>query len=79
MTSERKTKWREMSTPRKVFLIVASTVQIFLAVKAWADLAHRPKAQVRGSKSRWASIIGINFIGPLAYFRWGRVADDDDA
>jgi len=77
MTSDRQKKWRDMSTPRKVFLIIASTVQIVLAVKAWVDLARRPRSQVRGSKSRWASIIGINFVGPLAYFRWGRVADDE--
>jgi len=76
MTSVRQKKWRDMSTPRKVFLIIASTVQIVLAVKAWADLARRPKSQVRGPKAQWASIIGINFVGPLAYFRWGRMAGE---
>jgi len=77
MTSESKKKWQDMSTTRKTVVIVAGTVQILLAVKAWADLARRPKSQVRGPKARWASIIGINFVGPLAYFRWGRVADDE--
>jgi len=77
MTNKDKTKWQEMSTTRKAVVIVVGTVQILLAVKAWADLARRPKSQVRGPKARWASIIGINFVGPLAYFRWGRVAGEE--
>jgi hypothetical protein len=27
---------------------------------------------VNGGKLRWALLIAINFVGPVAYFRWGR-------
>ena len=37
-----------------------------------ADLAMRPVRSVNGSKSRWAMIIAVNFVGPIAHFRWGR-------
>ena len=45
-------------------------------VVAGRDRVGRPGdaagRQVNGSKARWAWVIGINFFGPLAYFRWGR-------
>lgn len=76
MTNSRKSKWADLSSTRKACVIGAAVVQITLAVWAWADLARRPKSQVRGRKAWWASIIGINYVGPLAYFGWGRVKDD---
>ncbi|QNG19782.1 PLDc_N domain-containing protein [Rhodococcus triatomae] len=65
-------RWSELSTPQRVGVATLSTVQIGLAVAAWADLARRDKAQVNGRKATWAAIISINFVGPLSYFRWGR-------
>ncbi|WP_208104024.1 PLDc N-terminal domain-containing protein [Modestobacter roseus] len=47
-------------------------MQLSLATTAWADLATRPADQVNGSKARWAAVIAINWVGPLAWFRWGR-------
>ena len=51
---------------------MAASVQLSLAATAWAQLATTPAAEVNGSKVRWAAIIAINFLGPLAWFRWGR-------
>ncbi|WP_239155436.1 PLD nuclease N-terminal domain-containing protein [Amycolatopsis sp. FDAARGOS 1241] len=48
-------------------------IQIALTATAWWDLAHRRADQVRGPKTVWAVIIVVNFAGPLAYFRWGRL------
>jgi len=47
-------------------------VQLTLAAVAWTDLALRPAGEIRGSKRRWALIIAINFVGPVAYLIWGR-------
>jgi hypothetical protein len=76
MTDSQQSKWTDMSSTRKACVIAAAVLQISLAVWAWADLARRPKSQVRGRKAWWASIIGINYVGPLAYFGWGRLKDD---
>jgi hypothetical protein len=54
--------------------MVAASVQVAMAVTAWTDLARRPATEVNGSKGWWAAIIGVNFVGPLSYFRWGRRA-----
>ena len=65
-------RWADLTHKQRAALIAASTVQVSLAVIAWTDLARRPAWQVDGSKARWAAVIAVNFIGPLAYFRWGR-------
>jgi Phospholipase_D-nuclease N-terminal len=47
-------------------------VQVGLLVRALWDLWRRPADQINGSKLLWAPLCFVNFIGPLAYFRWGR-------
>lgn len=39
---------------------------------ALLDLRRRPAARVRGSKKWWAAASLVNFVGPLAYFAFGR-------
>lgn len=65
-------RWRDLSGRQKSALSVSAVVQLGLAAAAWTDLARRPPAQVRGSKWRWAALIAVNYVGPIAYFRWGR-------
>ncbi|WP_137726214.1 PLDc N-terminal domain-containing protein [Prescottella subtropica] len=66
------TKWAELSTAQRGVIAVLGSVQVVLAVSAWADLARRPREQINGRKGKWAAIIGVNVFGPLSYFRWGR-------
>jgi len=65
-------RWRDLSTGQRVVLVLGGAVQLSLAATAWADLARRPPAMVNGRKALWAAAIGVNFVGPLAYLRWGR-------
>jgi len=67
-----KKKWSDLTNNQQTAIIVAGCVQVSLAATAWVDLARRPAAQVQGSKAKWAAIIAINFIGPIAYFTRGR-------
>ena len=67
-----KRRWRDLSRGQRTAVIALGTVQIGLAAVAWTDLARRPTDAVRGRKPWWAVVIGVNFIGPLAYFRFGR-------
>lgn len=64
--------WDDLTAPQKVGVMLAVSVQISLAVSAWADLYERPAEQVNGRKAMWACIIAVNFVGPLAYFAFGR-------
>ena len=69
---KQKKHWKDMSGPQRATTIVIGSVQLALAVSAWADLATRPKDEVNGKKGVWALVIGINWIGPIAYFVKGR-------
>jgi len=64
---------------RRILLGALAAVQLALAGAAWADLARRPARAVRGPKWIWALVIAVNFIGPLWYFRWGRLPDTEPA
>jgi hypothetical protein len=59
-------QWRDMSSLQRTVTIVMAVVQLSLA-----------GAQVRGPKWRWAVTIGLNFLGPIAYFRRGRLRSPD--
>ena len=65
-------RWADLTPAQRAALLAAASVQVGLAVAAWTDLARRPASQVRGAKRWWAAAIAVNFVGPLAYFRWGR-------
>lgn len=67
-----KKSWDDLTDTQRVGLIALISLQVSLAVSAWADLASRPAAKVRGSKGKWAAIIAVNFIGPILYFTRGR-------
>lgn len=66
-------RWKDLSSKEQTAVLVLASVQLSLAATAWADLAARPADQVNGSKAIWAAVIAVNFLGPLAYFRWGRI------
>jgi hypothetical protein len=65
-------RWSDLTSRQQAAVLTLASVQLSLAATAWADLATRPAAAVNGSKARWALIIAVNFVGPIAYFRWGR-------
>jgi len=66
-------KWRDLCTAQRIWVVMTGAIQILLAMTAWWDLSHRPDDEVNGSKGLWAAIIAVNFLGPLSYFRWGRL------
>lgn len=65
-------RWSDLSQRQQTAVLVGVSVQLSLAATAWCDLARRPAALVNGRKALWAGIIGANFLGPIAYFTWGR-------
>lgn len=65
-------RWSELTHAQQTALLVAASVQLSLATTAWVDLARRPAAAVRGPKWAWATVIAVNFVGPITYFAAGR-------
>ena len=47
-------------------------MQVTLLAAALWDISHRPAAGINGSKRAWTAASFVNFIGPIAYFLFGR-------
>lgn len=65
-------RWADLSPGVRRVVVVSGAIEVALAAAAWVDLARRPAAEVNGKKWWWALAILINYLGPIAYFRWGR-------
>jgi ABC-type uncharacterized transport system permease subunit len=68
----KRTKWRDLSKPQRIAVAVLSIVQFALLGAALWDLRKRPQEQIRGNKRLWMALAFVNWIGPLAYFKFGR-------
>ncbi len=71
--TKRGPRFSELSPPLRVAVMVLGAVQITLYLAAYIDIAKRPASAIRGSKAKWRAVCLLNTIGPLSYFRWGRV------
>jgi hypothetical protein len=67
-----KKRWSDLSTEQRAAVAVAAVIQVGLLSAALADLRRRPSDQVKGSKGMWVALSFVNFVGPLAYFAFGR-------
>jgi hypothetical protein len=67
-----KKSWSELDERQRGQIVVGGTIQLTLLGAALIDLWRRPKSQVRGSKKWWVAASFVNFVGPLAYFAFGR-------
>lgn len=72
VTRRSKKRWSDLSQRQRSAVVGAGVVQIGLLVAALADLWRRPSDQLRGSKAMWTALSFVNFVGPLAYFAFGR-------
>ena len=70
--------WRDLTPGQRRWIVFLAAAQLTLAAIAWTDLALRPAEAVNGPKRRWAWLIAVNFVGPLAYLRWGRRLYSDE-
>jgi bacteriorhodopsin len=67
-----KRTFSDLSTAERVAVGAAGVVQVGLAAAALLDLRRRPARKVRGDKRLWVAAAFVNYIGPIAYFTYGR-------
>jgi hypothetical protein len=67
-----KKSWDDLSPVQRAGVGVLGVVQVGLLVAAQIDLTRRTDEQINGPKPLWRAITLINFVGPLAYFAFGR-------
>jgi hypothetical protein len=68
----KKKRWADLSAAQQLGIIIVGTIQVSLLAAGLWDLAHRTPAEVRGDRRLWAGVMFINWIGPIAYFAYGR-------
>ena len=52
--------------------MLLGVVQVGLLAAALLDLRGRPAAELTAPKPVWMAACFVNFVGPLAYFAFGR-------
>jgi len=73
MARKRKTKrWSDLSPGQQRATVAAGIVELGMKVAALADLRRRPAEEIRGPKALWVALLFVNFVGPVAYFAFGR-------
>jgi hypothetical protein len=65
-------RWHELSEAQQVAIIVLSVVQVTLLLGALWDISRRPLEKINGAKGWWSLASFINYLGPIAYFSFGR-------
>jgi phospholipase D-like protein len=68
----RKRKFTDLSTAERAAVGAAGVVQVGLAAVALLDLRKRPARKIRGDKRLWVAASFVNYVGPIAYFTYGR-------
>ena len=71
MLSQKK-RWQDLTDTQKIAIILLSILQLMLLIAALWNIYRRSADQINGSKSLWTVAAFVNFIGPIAYFIWGR-------
>jgi hypothetical protein len=68
----KKQRWEDLSPAARRGIVAAGVVQLTLFATAQLDLHRRAPREVRGQKRWWRLALFVNFLGPLAYFAYGR-------
>lgn len=64
--------WSDLSPVQRMIIIVLGIVQVALLAGAQWDIHTRDENEIRGNKWIWTAVAFVNFIGPIAYFLFGR-------
>jgi len=67
-----KKRWQDMTPVQQVGILFMSIIQLVLLGAAHWDISHRSADELNGSKPFWIVTVFVNFIGPMAYFLFGR-------
>jgi Phospholipase_D-nuclease N-terminal len=68
----RQKQWNDLSDTQKRGIVLVGVLQLMLLAAALIDIRRRNVDMINGSKRVWRMVVFINFIGPIAYFLFGR-------
>jgi hypothetical protein len=65
-------KWSDLGARQQGLIVAGAVVQLGLLSAALLDLRKRAPEELNGPKPAWAAACFVNFVGPIAYFVFGR-------
>ena len=65
-------QWNDLTDTQKRGIVLLGALQLVLLAAALIDIRRRNADAINGSKRLWTALVFINFIGPIAYFLFGR-------
>jgi hypothetical protein len=68
----RKVQWSDLTAGQRRGIVLAGMIQFALLIAALLDIRRRPADEIHGGKLLWTALAFVNFVGPLAYFLFGR-------
>ena len=72
MANRSKRRWSELPRGQRAAVLTAGVIQLALQTAALVDLRRRPARKVKGTKAAWTAASFVNYLGPIAYFIFGR-------
>jgi hypothetical protein len=67
--------FRALSPVKQAAIVALTAGNWWLSGSAELSIQRTPAGSVRGPKLIWRLACLTNTVGPLAYFRWGRLPD----
>lgn len=64
--------WPGLNPTSQRLVALAGVFDIMLLVAALSDLSRRSPEEINGNKTIWKLVVWVDFIGPGAYFLFGR-------
>ncbi len=68
----RQKQWNDLTDAQQRGIVLLGALQLALLITALIDIRRRPADAINGSKRLWTTVVFVNFIGPIAYFLFGR-------
>jgi flagellar biosynthesis/type III secretory pathway M-ring protein FliF/YscJ len=67
-----KKRWEDLTQQQRIAIVIMGVIQFALLAAALADIRQRSEEELTASKRAWTMISFINYVGPIAYFLFGR-------
>jgi flagellar biosynthesis/type III secretory pathway M-ring protein FliF/YscJ len=65
-------RWEDLTQQQRISIVVMGVIQFALLAAALVDIRQRSEEELTASKRTWTMISFINYVGPIAYFLFGR-------
>ncbi len=72
MNARRHRNWHELAPRERRAIVLLGAVQAGLLAAALRDVIGRPAGELTAPKPLWVMACFVNFVGPIAYFVFGR-------